>query len=127
MWICAALFALCTACATDIEQHLALTTICMDVAPETFRLNAEVQPRTPSGFRVAPLAKGTLWTHVGDVDLGKVLRPTGRVLQLKSGNAFEAWIVVAGDQLIAFYLPSRGACVFSEPATPVSFTEESRP
>jgi hypothetical protein len=63
------------------------------------------------------IAAGSTWRLAGSTPEGEVYRPVGAVFAVEGANMHEAYLVVAGDRLVGFYLPGEGA--FSPLATPV--------
>ena len=69
----------------------------------------------PCGYSRS-LRKGTRWEAVGRVAEGVVYRSQDQTLTLECSNVFEAYLVVAGQRLVGFYLPvEKGFSPLSEP------------
>ncbi|MEO7497089.1 MAG: hypothetical protein ABIT83_04285 [Massilia sp.] len=52
------------------------------------------------------LKQGSRWTVVGQLSQGTVYRPYHDVFTLEGANTHEAYLVVANDVLVGFYLPA---------------------
>ena len=62
------------------------------------------------------------WEPVGTVAQGTVYRPRDTVFQVRAGNAYEAYPVVSGGQVVGAYLPVQG--VFIPARRPVAVDME---
>ena len=58
----------------------------------------------PCGYSRS-LRKGTRWEAIGRVAEGVVYRSRDQTLTVECSNVFEAYLVVAGQRLVGFYLP----------------------
>lgn len=123
LWV-ACLFA---ACAADIEKHTRPTRF-LGTAPH------ETRWRCAEELRIA-VAKGRLdrvqaaseWSLVGELPEGRVLRPLDAPLQVKTGHAYEAYLVVAGEltsaRVVGVYLPVQDAFLEAREPTPIPLEE----
>lgn len=57
------------------------------------------------------LARGSRWTQVGTLPQGHVYRIVGGAFTVEGANVHEAWLVIAGGELVGFYLPVEKAFV----------------
>jgi len=72
------------------------------------RLREQVQVSPESGYaRTVPAPSE--WRYAGTTPQGDVYRPIGRVFTIEGANAHEAYLVVAGGELVGFFLPGEGA------------------
>ncbi|WP_254700423.1 hypothetical protein [Trinickia violacea] len=51
------------------------------------------------------IAAQSRWRSAGTLPQGQVLRPVGTVFTIEGRQVHEAWLVVAGEELVGFYLP----------------------
>ena len=51
------------------------------------------------------IARGSLWTSVGRSAEGDVFKPVDRVFTVEGAHVHEAYLVLAGDRVVGFYLP----------------------
>ena len=63
------------------------------------------------------LARGSRWQLVGTTPQGRVYRRSDGVFTVEGAHVHEAYLVLAADRLVGFYLPVEKA--FS-PTTPVT-------
>ncbi len=72
----------------------------------------------PCGFS-RTLRKNTHWFAVGRLAEGEVYRSREQVLTVECSNVFEAYLVVADDRLVGFYLPVEKAFSRLDEAIPL--------
>lgn len=93
-------------CAFDVvhvtQAPAALTPV--TATPREFKLLLEVKISLGTGFPTW-LKTGTNWKQVGTVPQGEVFATRDQVVTVEASNIQEAYIVVAGNQLVGFYLP----------------------
>src|SRR5687768_14296820 len=79
----------------------------MSVAPqptETIEVLNDVSISVGVGYqRMIP--RGSAWTRVGRVAEGDVYKPLDRVFTVEGAHVHEAYLVLAGDRVVGFYLP----------------------
>jgi hypothetical protein len=51
------------------------------------------------------IGRGTTWTRVGRSNEGDVYKPVGRVFTVEGAHVHEAYLVLADDRVVGFYLP----------------------
>lgn len=111
---------LLSGCASEIVRSAAeLSALGEQGRP--LRVRESVAPRLPTG-RAPIVAAGSRWQRVGRIAKGDVLRPVGQVYSIVGANAHEAYLVVAGDQVVGFYLPGERA--FAPAQDAVRFSTE---
>jgi len=71
------------------------------------------------------LAAGSRWRAVGSLPQGQVYRPVGTVFTIEGRQVHEAYLVVAADQLVGFYLP--GEDHYSPLASPIPLSFGANP
>ena len=113
--LCAALTFGCAFDLTDVKYHPARLEAAGGAGPP-FTLAAETPiDGAPCGY-ARRLRKGTRWEAVGRVAEGVVYRSREQTLTVECSNVFEAYLVVAGQRLVGFYLPvEKGFSPLSEP------------
>ena len=72
------------------------------------------------------IGRGTRWTRVGRSAEGDVYRPDGRVFTVEGAHIHEAYLVLADDRLIGFYLPVERAFA-PAPGGPIALSIRRRP
>lgn len=102
--ICAVLTFGCAFNLMDVKYQSAhIESIGDEVKP--FILSADTPIHgAPCGYSRS-LHKGTKWEAIGRVVEGIVYRSRNQTLTIECSNIFEAYLVVAGDYLVGFYLP----------------------
>lgn len=110
--------ALISACAFDIADVKYQPARLESVANEgtAFTLAADIPIHgAPCGFSRS-LRKGSRWFAIGRLSEGVVYRSRDQVLTVECSNVFEAYLVVAAEKLVGFYLPvEKGFSPLSEP------------
>lgn len=112
------------ACATDVTQRAVAVELVEPSAPASFELLEEVRLRLPAA-RSSGLPEGSLWNAAGSLPQGTVYRPRDVVLQVHTGHAYEAWLVVEGEHAVGVYLPVQEA--FLEAASPTPLKRRPLP
>jgi len=51
------------------------------------------------------IRRGSLWTQIGRTVEGDVYKPVDRVFTVEGTHVHEAYLVLAGDRVVGFYLP----------------------
>ena len=94
-------------CAFDLKdvkyQPARMESVGDKVAPFTLAADVPIHG-APCGYSRS-LRKGTKWEPIGRVAEGIVYRSRDQTLTVECSNIFEAYLVVAGERLIGFYLP----------------------
>jgi len=97
------------ACAADLERSpVGFNPLPAGAAPGILRLPGEVT-LTPSTGYSETLPAGSAWQYVGTTPQGEVYRPLGDVFSVEGANRHEAYLVVAGNRVVGFYLPGERA------------------
>jgi hypothetical protein len=78
----------------------------------------------PCGYSRS-LRKGTTWEAIGRVAEGGVYRSRDQIMTVECSNIFEAYLVVAEQNLVGFYLPVEKA--FSPLSEPIKLTVSYKP
>jgi hypothetical protein len=72
------------------------------------------------------IGRGTTWMNVGRSNEGDVYKPVGRVFTVEGAHIHEAYLVLAGNRLVGFYLPVERAFA-PAPAGPITLSFRRRP
>jgi hypothetical protein len=116
----------CGGCAMDIvsvRQTPATLAPVGEGAP-TITLQSEITVSIGTGFATR-LKKGTTWRRVGKIAEGDVYITRDQVVTVEASHIHEAQVVVAGNQVVGFYLPVERT--FAVAKTPVPFPTQSNP
>ena len=92
------------ACALEVKRRPALLTAVAPQPTETIEVLDDVSISVGVGYqRVIP--RGSAWTRVGRVAEGDVYKPLDRVFTVEGAHVHEAYLVLADDRVVGFYLP----------------------
>lgn len=92
------------ACAPEVSRRPTSFTPLADPPAETIEVLQDQKVSVGLGYdRV--VRRGTPWTRIGRCAEGDVYRPVGRVFTVEGAHVHEAYLVLAGDRLVGFYLP----------------------
>ena len=110
------LAALAAACANEVvRQPTALTPAVQGAEQRELEIAQDTEVRVSANYnRILP--GGSRWRYVGQVAQGAVYRRADGVFTVEGAHVHEAYLVVAGQELVGFYLPVEKS--FS-PTTPV--------
>ena len=83
-----------------------------------FTLAKDVElSQLPCGYS-RTLRKGTRWTPAGEFSTKTIYRSKDQNLTLECSNIYEAYLVIAEERLIGFYLPvEKGYVAISDPVS----------
>ncbi len=99
----ALLLALLSACAVE-QRATQFSPLTVSAHPVQMRMTQQVDFRLSTGYS-RTLKSGSIWTDIGSVTEGEVLKPYHDVFTLEGSNVQEAYLVVANNTLTGFYLP----------------------
>jgi hypothetical protein len=107
-----------SACAPEVpvQQAGLLTTVHQNSATARF-IQQDVTVHLASGYE-RHIAAQSRWRSVGELPQGEVFRPIDTVFTIEGRQIHEAWLVVADNELVGFYLP--GESHFSPLDKPIS-------
>ncbi|MBK8071853.1 MAG: hypothetical protein IPK34_07460 [Ramlibacter sp.] len=92
-------------CAAEVPRAATqFTPVKAGQTAETIVLRRDTLVRPSIGYDRVLKARSA-WIAVGTVSAGKVYRPDGFTLTIRSANTHEAYLVVRDGQLVGFYLP----------------------
>ena len=75
----------------------------------------------PAGISLERIPAGTSFERVGEIPQGQVYRPIDRVLQVRSWNSHEAYLVIDDkNQAVGAYLPQRHGFLPASHPVPIS-------
>jgi hypothetical protein len=113
------------ACAPEVSRHSTSFTPLTDPPAETIEVLQDQKVSVGPGYdRV--IGRGTPWTRIGRCADGDVYRPVGRVFTVEGAHIHEAYLVLAGDRLVGFYLPVERAFA-PAPDGPITLSIRRRP
>jgi hypothetical protein len=108
------------ACAAEIVQT---KTILHDVAPadqKRVTMSQDVTVSSSSGYdRNLPI--GSIWEFRGRIEQGDVYRRVDSVLTVEGAQIHEGYLVVAGGEIVGFYLPVERTYSPAKHAVPLTF------
>jgi hypothetical protein len=98
-------------CAHEVvRQPAALTPTPVAASISIVEILQDVVVTLDSGYS-RQLARGSRWMQVGRLPQGDVYRIVGGAFTVEGANVHEAWLVIAGAELVGFYLPVERAFV----------------
>jgi hypothetical protein len=108
------------ACAPEVSRRPTSFTPLAEQPAATIEVLQDQKVSASLGYdRV--IGRGTQWTLVGRSIEGDVYKPVGRVFTVEGGHIHEAYLVIAGDRVVGFYLPvERAFAPVREGPTPLS-------
>lgn len=100
------LVVLLNACAFDVVHVKQIPTeiVTSQSVKSSFKLEKEVDLNLGTGYS-RTLREGTRWNYVGTTPYGDVFKTSDQILTVEASNIHEAYIVVASNKLVGFYLP----------------------
>lgn len=107
--------ALVAACASEVVRTPARLSPATDAHRPRIEIAEETRVELSTGYaRVLP--RGSVWEVRGNVPQGVVYRRADGIFTVEGAHVHEAYLVLAGDRLVGFYLPVEQAY---SPAQPV--------
>jgi hypothetical protein len=106
------------ACAQAVKQEPAAALQPAERAKQ-FRVAQGLDVRLDTGF-TTHIKSQTTWSLVGTLAQGEVYKSRDQVLTVEGADVHEAYLVMAGDELVGFYLPVEHAFARISPARPLS-------
>jgi len=98
-------------CAHEVvRQPAVLTPMTAAPANSAIEMLKDTEITLDSGY-LRQLARGSRWAQVGTLPQGHVYRIVGGAFTVEGANVHEAWLVIAGGELVGFYLPVEKAFV----------------
>jgi hypothetical protein len=92
------------ACAPEISRRPSSFTMLVEQPADTIEVLQDQKVLVGPGYdRV--IGRGTTWTRVGRSNEGDVYKPVGRVFTVEGAHVHEAYLVLADDRIVGFYLP----------------------
>jgi hypothetical protein len=99
------------ACAADLQRlPSAEPALAAGASARSIQLSSDVPVELHTGY-TRTLKRDAKWRFVGSISQGEVFKPEGQVLTVEGAHVHEAYIVVAGGNLVGFYLPVEKAFV----------------
>jgi hypothetical protein len=103
-------------CASEVVRQPSTMTPLAAAATQPQRELAEDTTVSVSANYSRTLPRGSRWQQVGTVAEGSVYRRADGIFTVEGANVHEAYLVVAGNKLVGFYLPVEKSYA---PTTPV--------
>lgn len=107
------------ACAPMVSTAPVTLAIDSATGPSRIQLKTPAEIRLETGY-TRKLATGSTWQRVGTLPQGAVYRPVGTIFTIEGRQVHEAYLVIADQRLVGFYLPGEQA--FSPLSTAVPLT-----
>ena len=105
-WLIPLTFIFLCGCAFDL-MHVKQLPAQIDTSQnklDSFMLEKEETVDLGTGY-TRVLKAGTKWDYVGKIQNGDVFKTKDQVLTVEASNIHEAYIVVASEKVVGFYLP----------------------
>lgn len=112
------------ACAPMVSTAPATLAIDNAAGPSRIQLKTPAEIRLETGY-TRKLAAGSSWQRVGALPQGAVYRPVGTIFTIEGRQVHEAYLVIADQRLVGFYLPGEQAYSPLSTAVPLT-TGESK-
>jgi hypothetical protein len=91
-------------CAPEISRRPSSLTPLAEQPADTIEVLQDQKVSVGPGYDRL-IGRGTTWTRVGRSAEGDVYKPVGRVFTVEGAHVHEAYLVVADDRVVGFYLP----------------------
>ncbi len=91
-------------CARDLRREPTEMTALDASEIRVIRVAEAVTVSLDSGYSRS-IAAGSQWRSVGQISMGTVFKPVGQVFSIEGAHVHEAYLVLQGNNLVAFYLP----------------------
>jgi hypothetical protein len=92
------------ACAPEVARHPTQLTATTEQPESTIEILQDTTISVGPGYRRV-IGRGSVWTRVGRSAEGDVYKPVDRVFTVEGAHVHEAYLVLAGDRIVGFYLP----------------------
>ena len=119
--VCIAVAAL-GACAPMVSTAPAALTADSATGASRLQLKTPTEIRLETGY-TRTLAAGSNWQRVGTVPQGVVYRPVGTIFTIEGRQVHEAYLVIADQRLVGFYLQGEQAYYPLSTAVPITTGE----
>jgi len=116
MPVSAALLLAVAACASELYRRDAVLSARPAAAPTRIEIAKETYLQLPGGYGRA-LPQGSIWDLRGGLPEGAVYRRAGGIFTVEGAHVHEAYLVIAANQLVGFYLPVEKAYAPFSPVT----------
>ncbi|WP_316680814.1 hypothetical protein [Ralstonia flaminis] len=110
------------ACAPMVSTTPAALATDNTTAPSRLQLKASTEVRLETGY-TRTLAAGSNWQRAGTLSQGAVYRPVGTIFTIEGRQVHEAYLVIADQRLVGFYLPGEQAYSPLSKAVPITTGE----
>ena len=92
------------ACAPEVKRRPSHLTATAPQPADTIEVLQDVSVSVGVGYQRV-ISRGSAWTRVGRVAEGDVYKPVDRVFTVEGAHVHEAYLVLADDRVVGFYLP----------------------
>jgi hypothetical protein len=109
-WVVAPLLiAMLLGCASEVYRTpTPFTAASSERQHPTLRVREPLNVTLSTGY-TRLIRQNSTWGYVGTTPQGAVYRPIDGVFAIEGANMHEAYLVMANDELVGFYLPGEGA------------------
>ncbi len=92
------------ACAPEIVRHPTQLAAVTEQPGGTIEVLEDASISVGPGYRRV-IRRGSVWVSIGRSVEGEVFKPVDRVFTVEGAHIHEAYLVLAGDRIVGFYLP----------------------
>jgi len=111
-----------SACAPMVSTTPAALVSDHATGPSRIQLKSPTEIHLETGY-TRTLASGSSWQRVGALPQGGVYRPVGTIFTIEGRQVHEAYLVIADQRLVGFYLPGEQAYSPLSTAVPIKTGE----
>jgi hypothetical protein len=104
------------ACASEVQRTSASLSTPPATAPARIEIVQDTQLQLSAGY-ARTLPRGSVWELRGGLPEGAVYRRADGVFTVEGAHVHEAYLVIAGNRLVGFYLPVERAYSAYPPLT----------
>lgn len=107
-------------CAHEVVRQSVTLTPAATPSSQVFEIQQDAEIVLDSGY-ARRLPRGSRWAQGGTLPQGQVYKIIGGAFTVEGAHVHEAWLVVAGSELVGFYLPVEKAFVPLSARTRIEF------
>ena len=90
--------------ASEIVRQPTQLTLLTEQPGDTIEILEDASVSVGPGYRRV-IGRGGVWTRIGRLVEGEVYKPVDRVFTVEGAHIHEAYLVLAGERVVGFYLP----------------------
>lgn len=114
--LCAGFICCIASCASDVVRQSTTLLPPTESLRQQIEIAQEARVESSSGYgRI--LTKGSIWEFRGTLPQGAVYKRVNGIFTIEGKHVHEAFLVIADNQLVGFYLPVEQAYSPSRPVT----------